>query len=163
MGGSLGCQTLKFQMSLRAVERPAKARQTYCIVVPRPAFRHQYVATSITHRWGQNPRNGGQPKLRSGPPDPYRSMVMTDFPSPSGRSEKRQRPGFCAVPACPVRHRRHRARPGRPGAAPSLRIPDRRPSGAAARRYRPPLPPIVLAEPEARAADQRRRASRASR
>src|SRR3954454_11497469 len=33
---------------------------------------------------------GRQPKLRSAPPDPHRSTVMTDSPPPSGRPESAQ-------------------------------------------------------------------------
>ena len=77
---------------------------------------------------------------------------MTDFPSSVGPAENCQKPGFCAVPACPFCRRRHRPGPGRAGAVAPVESRDR---GPAARRRQLPVPapaappaPIVLAEPE---------------
>ena len=76
---------------------------------------------------------------------------MTDSPPPSDRPRTRQKPGFCAVPACPFCRRRHRPGPGRAGADASVESRDRGPAAAGktadpdARRA---TGAIVLAEPE---------------
>ena len=162
-GGLSGCQTLNCRTFTGSWKTPAKARQTYCIVVPDRAFRHQYVATPPP--LGTKSPGGGptQAEVRTHRTH-NRSMVMTDSPPPSGRSKAPKagafalfRPVLFAVGAIGLAlgglvlsHRSNpRSRPSAPGRRKPARPPEPAPRCRRAVTGRLPslAPPISAGSP----------------